>query len=89
MSVQMPRTFWMVYGAGQSAPTVRHRTPESAIGEARRLARVAPDVEFFVLQAIAHVVKRDVEITPMAGDSDFAEVPMVPRRHPADDGIPF
>lgn len=74
MSVQMPRTFWMVYGAGLRAPTVRHKAPETAIAEASRLARIAPDVEFFVLQAIAHVVKRDVEITPMAGDPDFADI---------------
>jgi hypothetical protein len=84
VSVQMPRTFWMVYGAGQRAPTVRHKTPESAIAEARRLARVAPDVEFFVLQAIAHVVKRDVEITPMAGDPDFPDP-----RHGHPDDTPF
>lgn len=72
---QLPRTFWMVYGAGQSAPTVRHKTAQTAIGEAKRLARVAPDVEFFVLQAVAHVVKRDVEITPMQGDPDFQDIP--------------
>lgn len=84
MSVPLPRTFWMVYGAGQRAPTVRHKTPESALEEASRLARLAPDVEFFVLQAVSHVVKRDVEITPMAGDPDFAEI----RGGPTDD-IPF
>lgn len=71
---QMPRTFWMVYGAGRGSPTAKHKTPESAIAEATRLARVAPDTEFFVLQAVAHVVKRDVEITAMQG---------------ADDDIPF
>lgn len=63
--MSLPRTFWMVYGAGQRAPTVRHHSAESALVEARRLARLAPDVEFFVLQTVAHVVKRDVEITPM------------------------
>ena len=76
---QMPRTFWMVYGAGQGAPTVRHVTAEIAIAEASRLARIRPDLEFFVLQACAHVVKRYVEVTPMAGPSDFEEEPMVPR----------
>lgn len=62
---QLPRTFWMVYGAGQRAPTARHKTAESAIFEARRLARQVPDTEFFVLQTVAHVVKRDVEVTLM------------------------
>lgn len=72
---QLPRTFWMVYGAGQGAPTARHKTQESAIFEAKRLARTAPDVEFFVLQTVAHVVKRDVEITPMQGANDFQDMP--------------
>ncbi len=57
--------FWMVYGLHQGAPTVRHKTEESAINEARRLARNNPDVHFYVLAASHHVVKRDVDVTPI------------------------
>lgn len=78
---QIPRTFWMVYGAGQNSPTVRHKTADSALSEARRLARLVPDVEFFVLQTVAHVVKRDVEVTPMDDASRFDMA--------GHDGIPF
>lgn len=76
--------FWMVYGIGQGGPTVRHKTRESAIAEAKRLARHNPEVGFVVLEATHHVIKRDVDITPI--DPDFAEVE--PRRM-ADSDIPF
>lgn len=79
--MSLPRTFWMVYGAGKGAPTRRHKTPDSALAEARRLARTAPDTEFFVLQTIAHVVKRDVDVTPMDDVHRFDQAGY--------DGIPF
>ncbi len=44
--------FWMVYGMGQGAPTVRHDTTESAITEARRLARLNPGTTFIVLASV-------------------------------------
>lgn len=74
--------FWMVYGAGQGAPTMRHKSRMSAVSEAKRLARMVPDVAFFVLEATHHVIKRDVEVT--LTDSDFAEVGTSPP-----DDIPF
>lgn len=76
--------FWMVYGAGQSAPTVRHKTRESAVKEAKRLARHNHDVEFFVLEATHHVVKRDVDVTLI--DPDFPEFVT---GQPGGDCIPF
>jgi hypothetical protein len=56
-------TFWMVYGLHQRSPVHRHKSELSAIDEAKRLARQKPDVEFFVLEATHHVVKRDVDVT--------------------------
>lgn len=69
--------FWMVYGLHQRAPVYRHKTEGSAIEEAKRLARVHPDVDFFVLESTHHVVKRDVDVTPLG------------RASADDDGIPF
>lgn len=71
-------TFWMVYGLHQRAPVYRHKTEASAVEEAKRLARLHPDIEFYVLESIFHVVKRDVDVTDIA----------VRARYP-DDGIPF
>lgn len=58
-------TFWMVYGLHQRAPVYRHKTQASALTKARRLARTNPEIEFFVLEATHHVVKRDVDVTDM------------------------
>lgn len=77
-----PAPFWMIYGLGQRAPTARHKTLDSAVTEAKRLARMNPEVGFFVLEATHHVVKRDVEVTFI--DPGLAEIAPV---HP--DDIPF
>ncbi len=79
----MSAPFWMVYGLHQGAPTARHKTEISAINEAKRLARMNPDVEFFVLETTHHVVKRDVDVTPIGDDRRPWD-----RRDP-DDDIPF
>lgn len=76
---EMTSMFWMVYGMRQGAPTVRHKTRESAIEEASRLARNNPGIEFFVMEAIKKVVKRDVDITHLVEIGPGYE----------DDGIPF
>lgn len=78
----MSSRFWMVYGLHQGAPTARHKTEVSAINEAKRLARMNPDVEFFVLETTHHVVKRDVDVSQISESGGFY------RRHP-DDDIPF
>jgi hypothetical protein len=70
------KPFWMVYGMGQGAPTVRHASEEAAVAEATRLARRNPDVAFVVLAATHSVLKRDVEIDRI--DADFAEIPLWP-----------
>jgi len=78
----MSQRFWMVYGMRQSAPVVRHHNEISALNEAKRLARAHPDVEFFVLETTHHVVKRDVDVTPM-GSKPWHYT------HAADDDVPF
>lgn len=75
----MTKTFWMVYGLHQRAPVHRHKSEFSAIVEAKRLARQIPDVEFYVLEATHHVVKRDVDVTEIA----------TRERWTPDDDIPF
>ena len=52
--------FWMVLGEG--TPCYRHLTRASACTEAERLARLAPNQEFVVLEAIAIVKKSDAGI---------------------------
>lgn len=73
----MSTRFWMVYGLHQGAPTARHKTEQSAVEEAKRLARKFPDVEFFVLETTHHVVKRDVDVTEIHRESrnHFDDVP--------------
>ena len=75
-------TFWMVYGLHQSAPTVRHKSEDSALNEAERLARLHPSTTFFVLEATHRVGKRDVLVEAL-GARCYA-----PSRED-DDGIPF
>lgn len=61
----MTTQFWMIYGIGQGAPTMRHESYEIALAEAKRLARHNPDVEFVVLQAITSVTKNEFVIRTM------------------------
>jgi len=75
--------FWMVYGLHQGAPTARHKSEISAVNEAKRLARQNPEVNFFVLEATHHVVKRDVDVARIGEDRR----PWDRRDH--DDDIPF
>lgn len=44
--------FWMVWSPQGRAPTYRHDTWESAVNEARRLARTVPGNEFYVLHSV-------------------------------------
>lgn len=57
----MAPTFWMIYGMGQGAPTVRHETFGGAKAEAERLARQNQGIEFYILQAIGRTRRVDVE----------------------------
>lgn len=71
-----PRTeagrFWMVYGNGQGRPTRKHPDPRHAWGEARRLSRENPGVEFFVLEAVGGLV---VSKTPPRAITMIDELP--------------
>lgn len=73
-------TFWMVYGMGQHAPTMRHKTHASAKAEAMRLARSCPGITFYILETVGYVQKVDVEYEPLGGHI-YADEP--------DDGLPF
>ena len=55
--------FWMIYGIGQGAPTRAHKTEETALTEAKRLARQHPGVRFVVLRSTHVVEKPDVNVT--------------------------
>lgn len=71
--------FWMIYGIGCGAPTHRHANEGDAKREAERLARSSPGTTFVILEAIAAVRKRDVEVTPIGRGGRYA----------IDDDIPF
>lgn len=62
--------FWMVYGDGHRAPTVKHASFEIAKQEAERLCRNNPGIEFFVLQPVSVSKRVDVE-TRMLVDQGY------------------
>lgn len=46
------QTFWLVWcPTGSAPPSYRHGSEESALSEAERLARAAPNAKFYVLRA--------------------------------------
>lgn len=57
----MREKFWMIYGEGQRAPTVKHASYEIAKQEAERLCRNNPGIDFFVLQPVSVSKRVDVE----------------------------
>lgn len=67
--------FWMVYGAGQGAPTARHKSLESARTEAERLARMVPGVRFFILETVGAVEKVDVQFIDLRAGDPTDEIP--------------
>ncbi|MGF3026537.1 hypothetical protein ACQVP2_27405 [Methylobacterium aquaticum] len=71
--------FWMVFGVGCGAPTVRHKTENRAIAEASRLAVLNPGVKFCVLSSAFVIEKKDVSVKKLI-DGVFVEV---------EDDIPF
>lgn len=56
----MNEIFWLVWNPQGNAPKHRHNSKDEAIKEAFRLARLNPDNEFFVLQALGTAKKVDV-----------------------------
>lgn len=53
--------FYIVYAPDSvSPPHVKHQYKNVAIEEAKRLARLNPNKEFYVLKAIGRAVKTDV-----------------------------
>lgn len=60
MSVE-PACFWMVYGAGCGAPTVRHDRLGNARAEAERLAVANPGTKFYVLRSVGVARRVDVD----------------------------
>lgn len=69
-------SFWMVWNPQRYAPTYRHTTAESALTEAKRLARNNPSQKFYVLQAIglATIPEPPVHVIKLASDVD-ADIP--------------
>lgn len=70
-----PQQFWMVYGAGQRDPTCKHASRMDAFREAKRLARMNPEIEFFVLEAIDMVVKRELIEFHFRADEHDQDIP--------------
>lgn len=71
----MTDIFWMIYGNGQGAPTMKHASRDDAEREAKRLARNNPGVQFYVLQTIAIAEKHDVSFTWLNRRDLDAEIP--------------
>ena len=63
-----PQRFWMVQGGGPAS--YRHDSRTSAEAEARRLALTSPGQMFFVMEAVAAIVRRDVEYISLRPDDE-------------------
>lgn len=63
-------SFFMVYGDGRGAPTMKHASKAEAQREAERLARNYPGIKFFVLCAISVSSRVDV-VTEELDDIPF------------------
>lgn len=69
------KTFFLVWNLNRSAPTVQHDTLAEAEREAARLARSSPQQSFYVVQAISHLLKTDVQLTRLVDDGSESECP--------------
>lgn len=67
--------FWMVYGIGRDAPTVRHGSVDEATSEAKRLARANPGTTFVILEAVGAVVKNDLQTVSYRQRDYDSEIP--------------
>ncbi|QVN18966.1 hypothetical protein [Burkholderia pyrrocinia] len=65
--------FWLVWSpSGAKPPTYRHGTPESAVREAERLAKLHPGETFVVLEPIAaRCVDNMIRTTYVGGSMDI------------------
>lgn len=63
--------FWMVYGMGSGAPTVRHADYPTAKREAERLARSNPGIDFYVMRPVSKSRRVDVETQMLGGMDDI------------------
>lgn len=68
-------SFLMVYGDGQSAPTVKHGSYDDAKREATRLARANGGTTFFVLRAVTAVSRNDVVVVDLVDDDGMPPTP--------------
>jgi hypothetical protein len=66
--MNQPEPFYMVYGLGQQAPTVKHHGLHSAKAEAERLAAKHPGITFYVLATVGKARKVDVEFVKIDPD---------------------
>ena len=69
----MNTRFWMVLGSGE--PRYRHSSMASASREAERLAVANPGISFFVLEAIAVVVKGEINWSKLEPANPEEDVP--------------
>ena len=70
----MNRQFWIVWQENGGTPTHKHETKESAIAEAKRLAKLSPDNNFFVLESIGAAKKLEVTYTNFQ-NNDYDPIP--------------
>lgn len=61
-------SFFMVYSPQGQPAKHRHGTYEAAFEEAKRLANLNQDKQFYVLQAIQKVEKVSVTVTALVAD---------------------
>lgn len=63
----MNTKFYMVWSPQGSAPTKKHEYFDEAEAEAKRLANMNKDQQFYVLMAMSRIEFQSVVITPLVG----------------------
>lgn len=64
-------SFWLVWNPNGSNPTFKHRTKESAVNEAERLAREHRGQTFVVLESVCARIATDILCIDLSDKSDL------------------
>lgn len=63
--------FWLVWNPQGRAPTNKHHTKGAAENEAKRLSRVSPGSDFFVMEAVGGFIITEPPVQALDIDPEF------------------
>lgn len=73
LRIEQP-AFWFVWNPDGRSPVFRHPSCDSALSEAKRLARAFPGQTFIILESVKAVRRDDlleIDMRPVIGDIPF------------------